>query len=154
MNINLKKLLLFALIFFIASIGGGIGTELGKKIFSSPRSEQNNTSNKVMSYSDSELDKAGKIMSDGVSKSTPAQVDKTTVLLGTIYVKDTKTFIYKYESSITLDRQKMSEIVPSHTCSDPIRKSLMHKGMTFKHIYLTPSGEVDYTVNYLDCQQQ
>jgi hypothetical protein len=109
------------------------------------------TADNILRYSESQLLRAGQTMAEGVARSSPSQIDSTTVLLGAIFARDTKTFIYKYESSIRLDPSRMAQAIPRYTCADRIRRALMSKGITFKHVYITPAGQLERSVTIRDC---
>ena len=111
----------------------------------------NSVANNVMNYSDNKVLSAGMDMAEAVSANAPVRVDKITVMLGAVFVRQTKTFIYKYETSQALDPTVGKKYVFRHTCADPIRKAFMYRGVVFRHAYITPSGQQMFDVRYSDC---
>jgi len=109
------------------------------------------TADGILKLTDSQIMSTAKQMADAVSRNAPSTIDRSTTLLGAIFVSDTKTFIYKYESTTALDGAKMPSYIAHHTCSSRIRKSFMLRGITFKHVYITPTGEQATSVRYKDC---
>ena len=110
------------------------------------------TADNVLKYTDAQVISAAKQMANAISRSAPATIDSSTTLLGAIFVSDTKTFIYKYESTSALDIKKMPGYVARHTCADRIRKSFMLRGIIFKHVYITPIGQQAASVRHQDCR--
>jgi hypothetical protein len=104
-----------------------------------------------MNYSEEKLLSVGAEMGDAVSANSPRRIDGTTVLLGAIFVRQTKTFIYKYDASQTLDLVMGKAFVIRQSCSDPMRKAYMYRGFVFRHSYSTPSGQQNLDVRYSDC---
>ena len=96
------------------------------------------------------LDELSK-MAQGFSKNTPAQIDRITVALGAIFVRDTKTFIYKYESSESIDPVKGKAYLARGNCGDPVLKAFMQRGVTFRHQYIGAAGQFVIDVTYHDC---
>lgn len=90
-------------------------------------------------------------MAQAISRSAPSQIDSVTVLLGAIFVKDTKTFIYKYESKEQLDKNKMQKIISKYTCSNRIQRAFMERGLTIQHNYITPVDQQEISVRIKDC---
>ena len=105
----------------------------------------------VMNYSEEKLLSVGAAMGEAVSSNSPRRVDSTTILLGAIFVRQTKTFIYKYDSSQTLDLAMGKTLVNRQFCGDPMRKAFMYRGFVFRHSYTTPSGQQNLDVRYSDC---
>ena len=83
---------------------------------------------------------AGKKMAEGLAQNAPAQIDRTTILRGGIFVNNTKTVIYKYESSIPLDQEKMYSYIRKQMCLDPIKLAFMKRGIRYRHDYTTPAS--------------
>lgn len=110
------------------------------------------TADNVLRYSDSQIMSTAKTMADGVSRASPSQIDAATTLLGAIFSPDTKTIIYKYETSVSIDSSKMHSYLVKLTCSDRIIRALMYRGVKFKHVYLTPTGQEAGLVTYEDCK--
>lgn len=117
-----------------------------------PASALADASVNVLSYTKSQINYTAKQMANAISNSAPTTVDRFTTLLGAVYVPESMTFIYKYESSVKLDENKMRSYITHNTCADKIRKSYMIRGLTFKHIYITPAGQRETTVRQQDCQ--
>lgn len=109
------------------------------------------TADAIMKVSDAEILKTAKMMAEGVSRNSPTQIDSVTIALGAVFVQDTRTFIYKYSSSVSLDSYLMKKMIPADTCGNRIRKNLMKRGITFEHIYKTPFGEQSQAVRINDC---
>lgn len=107
--------------------------------------------NSVMNYSESKLMSVCVDMAQAVSLNAPVRVDKITIMVGAVCVRQTKTFIYKYETSEKLDAAVGKPYVIRHTCADPIRKAFMYRGIVFRHIYVMPSGQQMFDVRYSDC---
>jgi hypothetical protein len=107
--------------------------------------------NSVMNYSDTRLLSAGAEMAEALSANAPVRVDKSTVLLSAIFVRQTKTFIYRYESSQPIDLGLGRSYAIRVACGDPIRKAFMYRGLVFRHSYLTPTGQQNLDVRYSDC---
>ena len=110
------------------------------------------TADNIMQYSDAQINNTGKKMAEAISRASPAQVDAGTKLLGAIYAPDTKTIIYKYETTFSIETSKIPSYLSRQTCADPIRKALMYRGVKFKHIYFTPIGQETGVVKYQDCK--
>ena len=101
--------------------------------------------------SDDQILVAGKQMAEGLAQNAPAQIDRTTILRGGIFVKNTKTIIYKYESSILLDQQKMYSYIKNQMCLDPIKFAFMKRGIRYRHDYTTPASLQTVTIAAKDC---
>ena len=110
------------------------------------------TIDNILKASDSQLIEAAKTMAENLARTAPTPIDSTTFLLGAILSQQTKTFIYKYESSIRLDPSRMAEMIPRHTCADRIRRAFMTRGFTFKHVYITPAGQQEQAVKIHNCR--
>jgi hypothetical protein len=104
-----------------------------------------------MNYSEKKLLNVCVDMAEAVSLNAPVRVDKITVMLGAVCVTQTKTFIYKYETSEKLNAEIGKAYVIRHTCADPIRKAFMYRGIIFRHIYVMPSNQQMFDVRYSDC---
>lgn len=107
--------------------------------------------NSVMNYSESKLLSVGADMAEAVSANAPRRIDNITVLLGAIFVRQTKTFIYKYDANQPIDLTTGRGFVVRQACGDPIRKAFMRRGFVFRHSYVTPSGQQNMDVRYGDC---
>lgn len=107
--------------------------------------------NRVMNYSESKLLSVGADMAEAVSANAPRRIDNITVLLGAIFVRQTKTFIYKYDASQPLDLALGRAFIIRQSCGDPMRKAYMYRGFVFRHLYTTPSGQQNLDVRYGDC---
>ena len=105
----------------------------------------------VQNYTDQQFASTAKLMAEAVSRSAPAQIDNVTTLLGAVYLPDYKIFQYRYESTTPLNHQKGQKYLEKHTCSDPLRRAYMSRGMIFKHVYYTPTGQVTFTVSRSSC---
>lgn len=107
--------------------------------------------NSVMNYSESKLLSVGADMAEAVSANSPRRIDNVTVLLGAIFVRQTKTFIYKYDVSQPIDLALGRGFTVRQACGDPMRKAYMYRGFVFRHSYITPSGQQNLDVRYGDC---
>lgn len=109
------------------------------------------TANKILRASDAQITSTAKQVAESVARSIPARIDSTTVLVGFVFVLDTKTFIYKYNSEIFLDDVKMHSYITHLMCTDKIKLAFMSRGITYKHIYITPAGQQAIAVRNSDC---
>lgn len=107
--------------------------------------------NSVMNYSEIKLLSVCVDMAEAVSLNAPIRVDKITVMLGAVCVTQTKTFIYKYETTEKLNATMGKQYVIRHMCADPIRKAFMYRGIVFRHTYVMPIGQQMFDVRYSDC---
>ena len=90
-------------------------------------------------------------MAEALAQSAPAQIDRTTILNGGIFFQNTKTIIYKYESSISLDQEKMYSHIRKQMCLDPIKLAFMKRGIRYRHDYTTPTALQTVTIAIKDC---
>lgn len=102
-------------------------------------------------YSDSEISQIANQMANKLSAETPKRIDSTTVLLGTIYLSQTKTFTYRYESSVPLDQTKGKVQAARSNCANQTLRAFMARGIVFRHAYLTPAGAQNFDVRISDC---
>lgn len=93
-------------------------------------------------------------VAEAMATETPMQIDKTTKLIGAQFLKSNKTFYYQYQTTISLNSKAMRPYVINKTCSDDIRRSFLKRGVTIRHQYEMPSGEVVLTIsiNHNSCQ--
>lgn len=105
----------------------------------------------IANVSDAQIIMAGKKSAEAIAQTAPAQIDRTTILLGGIFYSGTKTIIYKYESTIPLDPKKMYSYIKKSMCTDPIKTAFMKRGMRYRHDYLTPVGLQTTTIGLQDC---
>ena len=106
----------------------------------------------ILKLSNADFDNLGKSMAEGVSKSAPQQIDRTTILLGAFYSNQTKTFIYKYKSDITINSSAIRNHIIQNSCGNATRRAFLQRGGFFEHAYLTPSGEQKIKIKFSDCQ--
>lgn len=105
----------------------------------------------ILKLSNSDFDNFGKSMADGISKSSPQQIDRTTILLGALYVNQTKTFIYKYKSDAPINSSAIKSYIIKNTCGNTTRRAFLQRGGIFEHAYLTPDGEQKIKIKFSDC---
>jgi len=105
----------------------------------------------ILRASDEQILVAGKKMAESLARSAPSQVDQTTVLMGGVFSTDTKTIIYKYDSTISLDPRKMRSYIGRQMCGDPVKKAFMKRGIRYRHDYMTPAGLQSVTIASKDC---
>ena len=106
----------------------------------------------ILKLSNADFDNLGKSMAEGVSKSAPQQIDRTTILLGAFYEKKKKTFIYKYKSDITINSSAIRNHIIQNSCGNATRRAFLQRGGFFEHAYLTPNGEQKIKIKFSDCQ--
>lgn len=80
---------------------------------------------RIMNYSESKLLSMGTEMAEAVAANAPVRVDSATVMVGAIFVRQTKTFIYKYDIGQTLDLGSVKSYAVRSACGDPVRKAFM-----------------------------
>lgn len=106
----------------------------------------------IMRMPESQLMSAAKDMATFVSKGAPAQIDSGTTLLGAFFIPDTKTFMYKYQTTMSFgDEAGMQSYLVRNSCGEKTRKAFLARGIRYKHVYLTPTGEKAFYVRYSDC---
>ncbi len=106
----------------------------------------------ILKLSNADFDNLGKSMAEGVSKSSPQQIDRTTILLGAFYSNQTKTFIYKYKSDIAINSSAIKNHIIQNSCGNATRRAFLQRGGFFEHAYLTPRGEKKIKIKFSDCQ--
>jgi len=107
---------------------------------------------KIRTMPQSQVMALGKTMAEGIADASPAQVDSTTYLLAAVFSPQTNTLIYQYESTVPInDTASLSSKVARYHCADPIRKAFMDRGIRFKHVYITPSGQREVYTSARDC---
>lgn len=110
------------------------------------------TADDLMKSSDAQIMSVTKNMADSVARSLPAQLDAETKMMSVAFVRDTKTFIYKYDATASLEPSLMVPYLSKNNCDNRILKALMYRGITFKHVYSTPSGEQSASITYKNCK--
>lgn len=106
---------------------------------------------KVLQISVQQMHVEATSFANSISKSAPMQIDSSTKILGAMYISDTKTFFYRYQSSVALNLSLAKPAIIRHTCSSPVRAAYMTRGLTFRHEYLTPVGTAVVEVRRRDC---
>lgn len=91
------------------------------------------------------LDLASQV-AEAMAKETPIQIDKVTKLIGAQFLKANKTFYYHYQTTIHLNVETLRPYVINKTCSDDIRRAFLRRGLTIRHQYEMPTGEVFATI--------
>lgn len=109
------------------------------------------TADEILKLPQNRVDATAKYMAESASRSLPAQIDAATRGMSALFVSDTRTLIFKYETTVDLDPSLMGSYLAKRNCADPISKALMYRGITYEHRYLTPSGERKASVTYKDC---
>jgi hypothetical protein len=105
----------------------------------------------IAQASDAQILIAGKKMAEALARTAPSQIDGTTILRGGIFFPDTKTVIYKYDSSIALDPKKMNSYIGRQMCADPVKLAFMKRGVRYRHDYTTPLGLQSVVITHKDC---
>ena len=110
------------------------------------------SSSSVYRMSESQLLADAEMVANETAKNLPRNVDSTTISTSALFVKQTKTFIYQYRTTVPLDSQKMLSYVAQHTCSGKHRRAYMDRGIVIRHEYLTPTGLVAFNITARDCK--
>jgi hypothetical protein len=110
------------------------------------------TADNILRYSDEQIDLLAKMTAESVSRSAPMQVDSETRLLGVVYLRDAKAFIYKYDATVSVAAADLNAYAVRFTCANRILKALMVRGVTIDHVYYTPAGEQKASVTSKSCK--
>jgi hypothetical protein len=105
----------------------------------------------ILGYSDNKLLSIATSLANEISKNSPQQVDKITILRGAVFVPQTRTFIYSYETSTQINPTSARLDAIRRTCVDPIKKAFLYRNIVFQHIYATPTSQHILQIKYADC---
>ena len=111
----------------------------------------NELADKIESATDEDIEKISKLMSNKIASGLPQQIDATTIITSITFVPATKSFIYKYNSSIQLEKKNSKKYITAHMCQEPIKRALMKKGITYIHSYKLPNSIMTVEVMDSDC---